>query len=79
MRPREILIHITVVGWVIYGGRHCRKAKIFYLPQAGIEPRSLDLQANTLGRRCKSRHLPQGSRSVCIYIPRPCGIYIMSA
>ena len=35
-----------------------------YLPQPGIEPRSLDQQANTLPRRCKSRLLPQGSRSV---------------
>ena len=42
----------------------CRRAKIFYLPQPGIEPRLLDLQANTLPRRCKSRLLPQGSRSV---------------
>ena len=52
----------------------CRRAKIFYLPQPGIEPRSLDLQANTLPRRCKSRLLPQGSRSV-LYIPRPCDIH----
>ena len=56
-------MHRTVIGWVIYGGRHCRRAKIFYLPQPGIEPRSLDLQANTLPRRCKSQLLPQGSRS----------------
>ena len=54
----------------IYGGRHYHRAKIFYLLQPGIEPRSLDLQANTLPRRCKSRLLPQGSRSV-LYIPRP--------
>ena len=60
MRPREIFMHRTVIGWVIINvGRHCR-AKIFYLPQPGIEPRSLDLQANTLPRRCKSRLLPQG-------------------
>ena len=45
----------------------CRRAKIFYLPQPGIEPRLLDLQANTLPRRCKSRLLPQGSRSVLYY------------
>ena len=45
----------------------CRRAKIFYLPQPGIEPRSLDLQANTLPRRCKSRLIPQDSRSVIIY------------
>ena len=60
-------------GWlpvyVIWGGLYvvwgyCRRAKIFYLPQPGIEPRSLDLQANTLPRPCKSRLLPQGSRSV---------------
>ena len=42
MNPREIFMHETVIGWVIYGGRHCRRAKIFYLPQPGIEPRSLD-------------------------------------
>ena len=57
-------MHRTVICWVIYGGRLCRRAKIFYLSQPGIEPRTLDLQANTLPRRCKSRLLPQGSRSV---------------
>ena len=64
MRPREIFMHRTAIGWVINGGRHCRRAKIFYLPQPGIEPRLLDLQANILPRRCKSRLLPQGSRRV---------------
>ena len=64
MRPREIFMHRTVIGWVSYGGRHCRRVKIFYLSHPRIEPRSLDLQANTLPRRCKSRLLPQGSRSV---------------
>ena len=44
-------MHRTVIGWVIYGGRHCRRAKIFYLVQRGIEPRVLDQQANTLPRR----------------------------
>ena len=43
------------LGFVICGGRHCRRAKIFYLPQLGIEPRSLDLLANTLPCCCKSR------------------------
>ena len=52
MRPREIFMQRTVIGWVICVGRHCRRAKIFYLSQPGIEPRSLDLQANTLPRRC---------------------------
>ena len=33
-------------------------------PEVGIEPGPQDLQANTLPRRCKSRLLPQGSRSV---------------
>ena len=33
----------------------------------GIQSRSLNLQANTLPRRCKSRLLPQGSTSV-LYI-----------
>ena len=55
---------IRSLGWVICGGRHCQRAKIFYLSQPGIEPRSLGLQANTLPRRCKSRLLPQGSRNV---------------
>ena len=68
MRPREIFMHRTVIGWVIYVGRHCRRAKIFYLPQPGIEPGSLDQQANTLPRRCKSRLLPQCSRSVLVYM-----------
>ena len=68
-------MHSTVIGWVIYGGRHCRRVKIIYLSQPGIEPRSLDLQANTLPRRCKSRLLRQGSRSV-LYIPRPCDKWI---
>ena len=34
------------------------------LPEVGIEPGPQDLKANTLPRRCKSRLLPQGSRSV---------------
>ena len=33
-------------------------------PEVGIEPGPQDLKANTLPRRCKSRLLPQGSRSV---------------
>ena len=41
---------------------------IFNLFQLGIEPRSLDLQANTIPRRCKIRLLPKGSRSVNIYL-----------
>ena len=65
-------MHRTVIGCVIYGGRHCRRAKIFYLSQLGIKPMTLDLQGNTLPRRCKSWLLPQGSRSVYIYIPRHC-------
>ena len=59
---------------IAFTANMCRRAKIFYLSQPGIEPRSLDLQANTLPRRCKSRLLPQGSRSV-LYIPRPCDIH----
>ena len=47
-------MHRKVTEWVIYGGRHCQRAKMFYLPLLGIESRSLDLQANTLPRRCKS-------------------------
>ena len=54
-------MHITVIGWVIYGGRHCRKAKIFYLSLPVIELRLLDLQANTLPRHWKSLLLSQGS------------------
>ena len=32
-------------------------------PEVGIQPGPQDLKANTLPRRCKSRLLPQGSRS----------------
>ena len=39
-------------------------------PEMGIEPGPQDLKANTLPRRCKSRLLPQGSRSV-LYLPIP--------
>ena len=74
MRPRDKFMHRTIIALVIYGGRHCRIVKIFYLPQPGIEPRSLDLQANTLPRRCESRLPPQGSSSV-LYIPRSCDIH----
>ena len=28
-------MHITVIGWVIYGERHCHRAKIFNLSQSG--------------------------------------------
>ena len=28
-------MHRTPIGWVIYGGRHCRKAKIFQPFPAG--------------------------------------------
>ena len=48
--------------------------KHFSLPQPGIEPRSLDLQAKNSITYCKSRLLPQGSRRV-LYIPRPCEIH----
>ena len=47
-------MHRTVKGQVIYSGRHYHRANKFYLPQPGIEPRSLDLQANALPRRCKA-------------------------
>ena len=39
-------------------------------PEVGMEPGPQDLKANTLPRRCKSRLLPQGSRSV-LYLPIP--------
>ena len=61
-------MHRTVIGWVIYGGGHCRRAKIFYLPQPGIKPGWLDLLANTLPHRCKSCFLSQGSSSVLLEI-----------
>ena len=77
MNPREIFIHRAVIGWVIYSWRHCHRAKLFYLSQPGNEPRSLDLQANTLPRHCKSQLLPQGSRTV-LYIPRPCDRYMQA-
>ena len=54
-------------GVFFYGGRHCHWGKISNLPQLGIKPRSLDLQANTLPRPCKRRLLPQSSKSVFIY------------
>ena len=28
-------MHRTVTGWVIYGGRHCRRAKIFFTCPSG--------------------------------------------
>ena len=62
-------MHRTVIELVIYVWRHCRRVKILHLSQPGIEPRSLNLQANTLPRHCKSRLLPQGSKSVFINIP----------
>ena len=34
------------------------------LPEVGIEPGPQDLKENAQPRRCKSRLLPQGSRSV---------------
>ena len=48
---------------------NCRRAKIFYLSQPGFEPRSLDLQANTLPRRCKAGFYRKAVE-VC-YIPSP--------
>ena len=38
-------------------------------PEVGVEPGPQDLKANTLPRRCKSRLLPQGSRSVLYTYP----------
>ena len=38
-------------------------------PEVGIEPGPQDLHANTQPRRCKSRHLLQGSRSVLYTYP----------
>ena len=46
---------------------HQMGAEKSQLPEMGIEPGPQDLEANTLPRRCKSRLLPQGSRSV-LYI-----------
>ena len=76
MRPREIFMHRKVIGWVIYGGRHYLRAKIFHLSQSGIKPRSLDLQANTLRSLCQL--VMQDSRSV-LYIPRPCDMFFWFA
>ena len=69
---RQTLYHVAVKAGFFSKApdANCRRAKIFYLPQPGIEPRSLDLQANTLPRRCKNRLLPQGSRSVLYTYPR---------
>ena len=66
---------------VFLSSAHCFKIIFFskdlsqgagksHLPEVGIEPGAQDLKANTLPRRCKSRLLPQGSRSVLYtYIP----------
>ena len=40
-----------------------------HMPEVGIEPGPQDLKANTLPRHCKSRLLPQGSRSVLYTYP----------
>ena len=47
-------------------------------PEVGIEHGLQDLKANTLPRRCKSRLLQQGSRSV-LYIPIPTTYYFHRA
>ena len=65
--PSNLKFVPEFLGTGIRLGANCRRAKIFYLSQLGIEPRSLDLQVNTLPGRCKSRLLPQGSRSVSLY------------
>ena len=56
------------------GHQMSQDAEKFQLPEVGIEPGPQDLKANTLPRRCKSRLLPQGSRSVLYtypyYIPK---------
>ena len=71
MRPRDIFMHRTVIGWVIYVGRHCRRTKIFYLPQPGIEPRLLDIQA-TLYHVAVKAGFYRKAVEVYLYIPRPC-------
>ena len=45
------------------------------MPQLGIEPRLLDLQANTLPCSCKSWLLTQDSRSVLYTYDSPCDIH----
>ena len=37
-------MHRTAIGWVIYVGGHCRRAKIFYLSQPG--PKALATWGN---------------------------------
>ena len=73
---RQTLYHVTEK--VCF---YCKAVAVertyFNLPQPGIEPRWLDLQANILPSHWKSQLLPQGSRSV-LYIPRPCDILINS-
>ena len=46
-----------------------RDAEISQPPEVGIEPGPEDLKAKTLPRRCKSRLLQQGSRSVLYTYP----------
>ena len=50
----KVMRHIIASNLIAHLNCHCHRAKTFYLPQLGIEPRSLDLQANPLLRRCKS-------------------------
>ena len=45
------------------GHQMSQGAEKSHMPEVGIEPGPQDLKANTLPRRCKSRLLPQGSRS----------------
>ena len=60
-------MHRSAVGHVINGGCNCRRAKMFCMPQPGIQPKSQNLEANTLPRRFKSQLLSQGSRSVFVF------------
>ena len=53
---------------------HCRRVKIFYLSQPGIEPRSLDLQTNTHHIFVKASFYHKAVE-VCYIIPKPCDIH----
>ena len=66
-RPSSSWLEIVTVNSEIFTRVLCRRAEMFYLSQLGIEPRSLDLQANTLPCRCKGRL----SRSVFIHTYTP--------
>ena len=71
-----IMLSILNVQWVsLHQAKWLPMLKIDFLKTSEL-PMSLDLQANTLPRPCKSRLLQQGSRSVFI-IHKPCDMSLV--